>query len=113
MNNESVLHLGICHAKEVFESDRDEDSGPQSRVAVTERVSKGTYQRAVEIPPGTYAIKLHIAENKDEKLDTNSFGIPKEYYGISNNTQFLNVEAASFFSAPIKSSNKFVTQVNQ
>jgi uncharacterized protein (DUF2141 family) len=34
---------------------------------------------------GTYAIAVVHDENKNEKLDTNFFGVPTEGYGFSNN----------------------------
>ena len=69
---------------------------------IAERVGRGTYQRSFEIPPGIYAIKLHIDENENGRLDTNFIGIPKEQYGISNNTLFLDFDAASFDIDTIK-----------
>jgi uncharacterized protein (DUF2141 family) len=45
------------------------------------------------IPPGTYAIALFHDTNGDGKLNTNFMGIPKEGYGVSNNTY-------NTFSAP-------------
>ena len=88
-----ILNLEISSSKEAFESDGD-DTGVAARIQ--ERVTKGQYQRSFDIPPGTYAIKLHIDENENGELDTNFLGIPKEQYGISNNTLFLNFDAASF-----------------
>jgi uncharacterized protein (DUF2141 family) len=46
-----------------------------------------------DIPPGTYAIALFHDTNSDGKLNTNFLGIPKEGYGVSNNTY-------NTFSAP-------------
>ena len=88
-----ILNLEISSSKETFESDGG-DTGVAARIQ--ERVSKGSYQRSFDIPPGTYAVKLHIDENENEKLDTNFLGIPKEQYGISNNILFLNFKRASF-----------------
>ena len=94
-----ILNLEISSSKEAFESDED-DTGVVKRIA--ERVGRGTYQRSFEIPPGTYAIKLHIDENENGKLDTNFIGIPKEQYGISNNALFLDFDDASFDIDTIK-----------
>ena len=88
-----ILNLEVSSSKETFESDRD-DTGVVARIQ--ERVSKGSYQRSFDIPPGTYAVKLHIDENENGKLDTNFLGIPKEQYGISNNILLLNFKRASF-----------------
>ena len=88
-----ILNLEISSSKETFESDGG-DTGVVARIQ--ERVSKGSYQRSFDIPPGIYAVKLHIDENENGKLDTNFLGIPKEQYGISNNILFLNFKRASF-----------------
>ena len=88
-----ILNLEISSSKEAFESDGD-DTGVVTRIQ--ERVSRESYQRSFDIPPGTYAVKLHIDENENGELDTNFLGIPKEQYGISNNGRFLNFKAASF-----------------
>jgi uncharacterized protein (DUF2141 family) len=37
------------------------------------------------LKPGKYAFKYFHDENKNEKLDTNWLGIPKEAFGFSNN----------------------------
>ena len=37
------------------------------------------------LEPGEYGIKIYHDENSDGKLNTGSFGIPKEPYGFSNN----------------------------
>ena len=88
-----ILNLEISSTKEAFESDED-DAGVAARIQ--QKVSGGSYQRSFEIPPGTYAVKVHIDENENGKLDTNFLGIPKEQYEISNNGRFLNFKAASF-----------------
>ena len=88
-----ILNLEISSTKEAFESDED-DAGVAARIQ--QKVSGGSYQRSFEIPPGTYAVKVHIDENENGKLDTNFLGIPKEQYGISNNGRFLNFKTASF-----------------
>jgi uncharacterized protein (DUF2141 family) len=40
-----------------------------------------------ELKPGKYAFKYFHDENKDEKLNTNFMGIPKEGFGFSNNAK--------------------------
>ena len=39
------------------------------------------------LPPGEYAISVFHDENKNGKLDTNFFGIPKEGVGASNDAR--------------------------
>ncbi len=36
------------------------------------------------LPPGEYAVSVYHDENKNGKMDTNFFGIPKEGVGASN-----------------------------
>ncbi len=45
----------------------------------------GTVTVAFEITPGTYAVSTLHDENRNNKMDTNALGIPKEGYGASNN----------------------------
>jgi uncharacterized protein (DUF2141 family) len=35
--------------------------------------------------PGQYGIALLHDENKNDKMDSNRFGFPREGYGVSNN----------------------------
>ena len=101
INDGGILHLAIYNSKEVFESDRGDKPGSQSRIeaGVVKKIGKGTYKGSFEIPPGIYAIGVYIDENDNEKLDTNFLGIPKEQYGFSNNAKAFGIpkfEAASF-----------------
>ena len=51
---------------------------------------KGKVEAVFEgLPPGTYAIAVMHDENKNQKIDTNMLGIPKEGYGVSNNVKNL------------------------
>jgi uncharacterized protein (DUF2141 family) len=38
------------------------------------------------LPTGTYAVSAYQDANENERLDKNIFGIPKERYGFSNNS---------------------------
>jgi uncharacterized protein (DUF2141 family) len=40
-----------------------------------------------DVPKGNYAISSYHDENKNNELDTNLFGIPKESYACSNNAK--------------------------
>jgi uncharacterized protein (DUF2141 family) len=54
----------------------------------------------INVKPGTYAISVFLDENENGILDKNSFGIPKENYGFSNNvippTRPASFKEASF-----------------
>jgi uncharacterized protein (DUF2141 family) len=38
-----------------------------------------------ELPPGTWAVSVIQDENSNGRLDMNTFGVPTEGYGVSNN----------------------------
>jgi len=52
--------------------------------------TQGTTAGCIFLPkPGVYVIALYHDENGNEKYDRNSFGIPTEGYGFSNNPSTL------------------------
>jgi uncharacterized protein (DUF2141 family) len=51
-----------------------------------------------DLSPGRYAVSVIHDENKNEKLDTNLVGIPKEMFGFSNNAK-INFGPPSFKNA--------------
>lgn len=87
ISDDGVLHLAVYDSKEVFESDRGDKPGPQKGIVggIIKFIKKGTFQETIELPDGKYAIGLYIDSNKNEKLDSNFFGVPNEQYGFSNN----------------------------
>ena len=58
-----------------------------------------------DVAQGTYAIAVFHDENKNNKMDTNFLGIPKEGYGASKNK-------LPFASAPTFADNKFDVGAN-
>ncbi len=40
------------------------------------------------LPAGRYAVSVIHDENKNQKMDTNLFGVPQEGYGVSNNKTY-------------------------
>ena len=58
------------------------------------------------IDAGEYAVSFIHDENKNNKMDTNFFGIPKEDYGCSNN-------AKSFLGPPKYEDAKFMLSENK
>ena len=46
---------------------------------------KGVQKVPVQLPPGKYAVALIHDLNVNHKLDKNFIGMPKEYWGMSNN----------------------------
>lgn len=48
---------------------------------------------SIDLKPGRYALATFLDQNKNQKLDTNMVGAPKERFGFSQNPRIL-------FSAP-------------
>jgi len=61
---------------------------------------KAMHELIIELPDGDYALVFFIDANKNNKLDKNFIGIPKEQYGFSNN-------AMGSLSAPTFDQAKF------
>ncbi len=61
-----------------------------------------------KIPYGEYAVVVYFDKNRNEKLDLNFLGFPKEPMGTSSNSKFkrLKFKKASFkFNEPVKELN--------
>ena len=48
-------------------------------------VEAGNYTKKLSVPAGTYAIRIFLDLNNNQKLNTNFFGKPTEPFGFSNN----------------------------
>lgn len=59
--------------------------------------------------PGEYAVAVFLDENRNDKLDTKIFGIPKEPYGFSNNPS-PRFRAPRFSEAAFQLSSDVVDQ---
>jgi uncharacterized protein (DUF2141 family) len=73
-NSKGQIHLELCNEKEV-------------RVTgVTKSITDNKCRIVFEnLKPGKYAFKFFHDENKNEIIDVNWIGIPKEGFGFSNN----------------------------
>jgi uncharacterized protein (DUF2141 family) len=64
------------------------DSNEKSITGKMEKIEGETLTIVFDsIPSGEYAISAYQDENDNGKLDTGTFGIPKEKYGFSNNAR--------------------------
>lgn len=61
------------------------ESTTQSYLKFREPVEAGNYSKKLSVPVGTYAIRLFLDINNNQKLDTNLSGKPTEPFGFSNN----------------------------
>lgn len=73
-NNTGQVHLELSNSDEI------------QIAGVTKSIVDGECIIVIEnLKPGRYAFKFFHDENKNEKLDVNWLGIPKEGFGFSNN----------------------------
>ena len=102
IKREGVLYMAVYDDKDVFESDRGENSEQRPGIAggLIKAVEAGRTEGVIELREGTYAIGFYIDKNQNEKIDTNFLGIPKEQFGFSNDVMGKfgppSFEAASF-----------------
>ena len=47
-------------------------------------VGQGSFSHTFDLPSGNYAVGAFHDVNRNNQLDTNLFGIPKEQHGFSN-----------------------------
>jgi uncharacterized protein (DUF2141 family) len=81
-NTEGKIMATLYRDEKGFPSSPDNAFG-----AEVLQLKKGTEAKLVfkNVPAGRYALSVFHDENNNNKLDTGTFGIPKEGYGFSNN----------------------------
>ena len=102
IKHEGVLYAAVYDDKEVFESDKGDNSQQRPGIVggLVKKVTVGEAEGTIELEEGTYSIGFFIDKNDNEKLDTNFLGVPKEQFGFSNDAMGRfgppSFEAASF-----------------
>jgi len=102
IKHEGVLYVAVYDDKEVFESDKGDNSQQRPGIVggLVKKVTAGEAEGTIELEEGIYSIGFFIDKNNNEKLDTNFLGVPKEQFGFSNDAMGLfgppSFEAASF-----------------
>lgn len=102
IKHEGVLYAAVYNDKEVFESDKGDNSQQRPGIVggLVKKVTVGEAEGTIELEAGTYSIGFFIDKNDNEKLDTNFLGVPKEQFGFSNDAMGRfgppSFEAASF-----------------
>ena len=102
IKHEGVLYAAVYDDKEVFESDKGDNSQQRPGIVggLVKKVTVGEAEGTIELEAGTYSIGFFIDKNDNEKLDTNFLGVPKEQFGFSNDAMGRfgppSFEAASF-----------------
>ena len=62
--------------------DNPDKAMKKAKVGITDKKATVTFN---DISSGTYAVAIFHDENNDQKMNSNSLGVPKEGYGFSNN----------------------------
>ena len=93
-NGDGDLLVGVFRAADGFPADRAKAVAWRSAPADGD----GAFQ--FDLPPGTYSVGVLHDENRNGRIDTGLFGIPKEGYGVTNNPK-PHRRAATFAEATI------------
>jgi uncharacterized protein (DUF2141 family) len=82
-NNEGQISVALYNREEGFPKSPD-----KALKIVTAPISnKKSIVVFESLPPGEYAISVFHDENKNGKMDSNFFGVPKEGVGASNDAR--------------------------
>jgi uncharacterized protein (DUF2141 family) len=73
----------------IFNESKEFPDGKSIMRQITPANSNGMTDIKVDLPDGEYAAAVFLDENKNNKLDKNILGIPKEMFGFSNNPKVL------------------------
>lgn len=91
-NDTGNAQIALVNSKQGFDSESVEPfMGARTKISGGE--ASYTFNN---VPYGEYAVKFFHDENGSGKLETGSFGIPKEEYGLSNNIRSKNYNKAKF-----------------
>jgi uncharacterized protein (DUF2141 family) len=78
--NKGYLMIGVFNDEKTF----PDTYFRGERTAVSEKTMTVVF---TNLPKGQYAVSVYQDINNNEHLDKNLFGIPKEKYGFSNNSE--------------------------
>ena len=83
------MHLAIYDDADVFENDNGEKGGKAKGIidGVIQEVAPGSATYIFDLPEGVYAIGIFVDVNRNNRMDRNFIGIPKEQYGFSNDAR--------------------------
>jgi uncharacterized protein (DUF2141 family) len=86
-----ILRVGVYNNEDSYENNGEVYTG--SLVEVTE---KSTVVVFSDLPKDIYAVAVYQDANGNNSLDTSSYGIPTEDYGVSKNTMIPSWKKNSF-----------------
>ena len=79
-NHKGELIFGVFKSAEGFPNEKAKSVNWQVKPADAENLTF-----TVQLPPGRYSGSVLHDENRNGKMDFNSFGVPIEGYGVTNN----------------------------
>ncbi|MFC2106782.1 DUF2141 domain-containing protein [Bacteroidota bacterium] len=82
-SNKGTIQIALCNSEDNYTS-RGDDGFMQDSAFIKKKKTECTFKN---IPYGTYAVKIFHDKNGNKILDVNSFGIPSEDYGFSNDAK--------------------------
>jgi uncharacterized protein (DUF2141 family) len=82
-NNLGQVSVALYNKEEAFPKSPDK----AAKIILAPIKDKKSIVVFESLPPGEYAISVFHDENKNGKMDTNFFGIPKEGVGASNDAR--------------------------
>lgn len=83
INIENIPQKGVLNIELLKPAMKQGDA--RSYLQLRQPVEAGNYTKKLSVPSGTYAIRLFLDVNNNQKLDKNLFGKPTEPFGFSNN----------------------------
>ncbi len=81
-NNKGSILIALCNSEDSYNSKGD--GFMQDSAFIKKKKTEYTFRN---VPFGTYAVKIFHDKNGNKILDMNSFGIPTEDYGFSNDAK--------------------------
>ena len=84
-SDKGQLRIALFNSEETY-SDKKEPKEPFIKAFASIKDKKAIWVFK-DIPFGEYAVICYHDENRNEKMDKNFLGIPKEKYGFSNNAK--------------------------
>ena len=78
---QGTLFLSLFDSQEGYENNKTPEKYFK-RIPISKKKVQLIFEN---LPRGLYAIKAYLDTNKNNELDTNFLGVPKEQYGFSNN----------------------------
>ena len=92
-NIEKPGNIFIAVYNNALDFNSDDDSSVRITYPIKESVIKDSFTKKITLKQGTYAFKVYVDKNYNNKFDFNFFGLPKDVMGLFGPPNF---QEASF-----------------